>query len=219
MKRFVSVLLLTLLFSPVFADETAQDENIITEPEQQEIMLNVNTQKKYNTEKRDFKSYKADTPQVSEKREITDYSTTNPNQKRSVTTKHKKKVKDVTFGSDTTHNFTSDTYSGSNTLYTEYEKKKFKINTGYTHTSTPNQETTDKGSISVTPEYKINKHVSVQNKFSNNMNDNSQKGEVRLNVKPLKDDRLDMGVGVGQKFSGKNAPSSSQVNFSTNFKF
>lgn len=202
----------------------AEETDVVTETEQpneqQEIHLDMgNTKKKYELGKTQYHKNLEVKSAPQAQPQATDYSKTDPNQKRTVTTDHKKKVKNVSFGSKNTHNVTSDTYSGSSTLYTEYEKKNFKLNSGYSRNTTPNQNNTDKGSLSVTPEYKINKHVSVQNQYSTNLNDNSNKAEVRLNVQPTKDDRMNMGVGVGQKFSGSSAPSSSQVNFSTNFKF
>ena len=202
----------------VLADEPETGGNPDT-VEQQEIMLDTNnTKKKYELSGNKYRQ-NLKVNNVNLQQDATDYSKINPNEKRSATVGKKKKVKDVSFGTKSTHTTTSDTYSGSNTLYTEYEKKNFKLNSGYTTNVKQNQENSDKGTLSVTPEYKINKHVSVQNQNSANLNDNSKKTELRLNVQPMKDDRMNMGVGVGQKFSGSSAPSSSQVNFSTNFKF
>ena len=59
--------------------------------------------------------------------------------------------------------------------------------------------------------------MSVQNKFSTDLNNNSQKNEVKVKLKPFKDDRMDIGAGAGQKYS--ETGTSTQVNFTTNFKW
>ncbi len=218
MKRFL-IILLAGMFSVlnVYAQDTEQVETVEQEAPSIDLQL-TQPQKTYDLSRTKYqKKLSADKTVVNEQ-QIQDYSKTNPNQKRTATFKNKKKFKDVSVGSNSTHTTTSDTYSGSSTLYTEYEKKNFKLNSGYTKNTTPNQANQDKGTLSVTPEYKINKHVSIQNKYSTDLNNNSKKGEVKVNVQPFKDDRMDMGVGVGQKFSG-SSQSSSQVNFSTNIRF
>lgn len=221
MKKILSLILIcTLSISAVYSEDIEQQDSVknINE-ESKEIDLELSQPgKTYDLSRPKYqKNLGADKTVVNEQ-QAQDYSRVNPNQKRTANFDKKKKLKDVSVGSKSTHTTTSDSYSGSNTLYAEYEKKNFKLNSGYTKNTTPNQSNQDKGSLSVTPEYKINKHVSIQNKYSTDLNNSSNKGEVKVNVKPFKDDRMDMGVGVGQKFSG-SSPSSSQVNFSTNIRF
>ena len=220
MKKILTLFIFLGLCSGfAMAEETETGVNPDT-VEQQEIMLDTNNTQQMQYELSGSK-YRQNlgVNNVNLQQEVTDYSKTNPNEKRSATVGGKKKVKDVSFGTKSTFTTTSDSCTESNTIYTEYEKKKFKLNSGYTTNVKQNQENSDKGSLFVAPEYKFNKHVSIQNQNSANLNDNSKKTELRLNVQPMKDDRMNMGVGVGQKFSGSSAPSSSQVNFSTNFKF
>lgn len=213
MKKFIIIFGLIMFIEVVHAREfpfPAQENNDInlelTQPKK-----TINLERKQYSAQTDYdKTQKSGVSQ--------DYSTQNPNTKRSAKFKNRKKFKDVSVGTESTHTTTSDTYSSSNTFYTEYEKKNFKLNSSYTKNTTPNQQNQDKGTVSVTPEYRLNRHVSVQNKYSSNLNDNSNKGELKLNVQPFKDDRMDMGVGVGQKFS-PSSPSSSQVNFSTNIRW
>ncbi|MBO6273567.1 hypothetical protein J6O48_12435 [bacterium] len=219
MKRFLLGILITITFVvPAFSQD---DEEILPLTNQfEEINLETNqSAKKYNLERKTFSNQELKYDKSSNEQIPQDFSNTNPNNKRTVNIDKKKKIKDFSVGTKNTGTFTSDTYSSKGTVYTEYEKNKFKINSSYSRNNTPCQNNQDKGSVSVTPEYKINKHVSVQNVLSNDMNTNSKKSEVKVNVKPFKDDRMDMGVGVGQKFSGNSAPSSSQVNFSTNIRF
>ena len=194
--------------------EPVKEESV----QHQQIQLETMPVKSYNLKRKKIINPSSDNYKTTTNKDIQDSSLTNPNTKRSFKTDNKKKVKDFSFGTQSTHTMTSDTYSGTNTLYTEYEKKNFKLNTGYTKNTTPNQNNQDKGTVSVSPEYKFNQHFSIQNKNSTNLNDNSQKTELNLKVTPFKDDRMDLGVGVGQKHS-QNAPSSSQFGFTTNLRF
>ncbi|MCR5265559.1 MAG: hypothetical protein K6E29_03070 [Cyanobacteria bacterium RUI128] len=214
-KLLLSAIFCVLAASFVYAEDIQQTE----EPANKSIDLELaQPQKTYNLQRQNYTKNVSADKTVTNSPEVQDYSKTNPNQKRTANFGKKKKLKDVSVGTQSSHTTTSDTYSGSSTVYTEYEKKNFKLNSGYTRNTTPTQENADKGSVSVTPEYKINKHVSVQNKYSTDLNTDSKKGEVKLNVQPFKDDRMDLGVGVGQKYSN-TSQSSSQVNFSTNIRF
>lgn len=212
MKKFLLILCLILCSPLCLADESEQ-----TDVQSNDIHLELNHPKKSVSLPKSKYQSKVDYDKTIQNMEMQDYSKQNPNTKRSAKFDKKKKMKDISVGTQSTHTTTSDTYNSSNTLYTEYEKKNFKLNSSYTTNTTPNQQTQDKGTISVTPEYKINKHVSVQNKYSTDLNNNSKKGEVKINVKPFKDDRMDMGAGVGQKYG--QSGSSSQVNFSTNIRW
>ncbi len=226
-KVFLTILSIIICSASVCAEmDTQYIEMTVpdTEPvkeeaqQHQQIQLENIRTKSYNLKRKEIINPSSDNYKTTTNKDIQDSSLTNPNTKRSFKTDKKKKVKDFSFGTQSTHTTTSDTYSGSNTLYTEYEKKNFKLNTGYTKNTTPNQNKQDKGTISVSPEYKFNQHFSVQNKNSANLNDNSQKTELNLKVTPFKDDRMDLGVGIGQKHS-QNAPSSSQFGFTTNLRF
>lgn len=215
MKKF-GFLFIFLFFVTLTA---ISDEIIMTEENKSnDINLEISQpQKTYNLSGSKY-SKTSDYNKNFENKSVHDFSQQNSNSKKSVKTGKNKKFKDISVGAESTHTTSGETYNNSNTVYTEYEKKKFKLNTSYTKKTELNQENQDKGTLSVTPEYKINDHVSVQNKYSTNMNDSSTKGEVKLNVKPFKDDRMDLGVGAGQKYS-QTAPASSQVNFSTNIRW
>ncbi len=212
MKRFLLILGCMLFILSVMAEEV----NTNLQSPINDINLETQTKKTYNLGAPKFDSATDYNKDIS-KSEPQDFSKQNPNTKRSAKFGKKKTYKDFSVGSESTQTTTSDTYSSSNTVYSEYEKKNFKINSSYTKNTTQNQAGQDKGTLSVTPEYKLNNHVSVQNKYSTNMNDNSNKGEIKMNIKPFKDDRMNMGVGVGQKYS--ESGTSSQVNFSTNFRW
>ena len=213
MKKLLLLLILCLLTGLfVYANDIEQNE------EDMSINLELaQPQKTYDLQRPKYQKNLEVNKTVVTTQQVQDYSEVDPNQKRTANFNKKKKIKDVSVGSKSTYTTTSDTCSCSDTVYTEYEKKNFKLNSGYTKNTTPNHQNQDKGSISVTPEYKINKYVSIQNKFSTDLNNRSNKDEVKLDIRPFKDDRMDFGVGVGEKFSGPS--SSSQVNFSTNFRF
>ena len=69
------------------------------------------------------------------------------------------------------------------------------------------------------PEYRLNEHISLQNRLSNSFLDNSRKNEVVFSIRPFKDNRMYFDVGAGQVYSQTAMPTRSQFNFSTKFHF
>ena len=76
-----------------------------------------------------------------------------------------------------------------------------------------------KGTFSFSPEYKINSHISLQSIYSTSFLDKNKKNEVVFSLKPFKDDRMNFDIGASQIYSENTAPTRSQLNFSTKFKF
>lgn len=140
--------------------------------------------------------------------------------KKSASYKKEKKYKNIDVGAQYDATFNPDKASQTETLYSKIHMgEKASINTSYS-TNSLNNSSNMNGTISVTPEYRFNKHLSVQNKFSKNTSNGMSKEEVFVKVNPFKDtDRMDLDVGVGQVQYTNGSPSSSQINFGTNFKF
>ena len=73
--------------------------------------------------------------------------------------------------------------------------------------------------LSFTPEYKLNNHVTLQNIYTTNFLEKNKKNELIFSLRPFKDDRMNFDIGAGQVYSENTRPVSSQLNFSTKFKF
>lgn len=75
------------------------------------------------------------------------------------------------------------------------------------------------GTLSFSPEYRLNSYLSMQNVYSTNFLDKNKKSEFIFSIKPLNDDRVNLNVGASQvMFSEAVKPPHSQLNFSTRFK-
>lgn len=215
MKKILSIISIffLFLFSPVFADEVNQDE-------EESITLNsvgapnfesLSDKKLYQQDDSDF--YKG----LSTKDER--YYNTNDNAKSNLSYTFSKKINNSTYGTKLNSSMTSDTASQAVTLFREYEKKNFSLNTSY-KTAVPasfSQETS--GTVSLAPSYKLNKNLAVKNVLSSDLQSNQKKSEVVLSVNPLKTDRMKVDFGAGQVLDTENDVSRTQFNFTTKFRF
>ena len=105
-------------------------------------------------------------------------------------------------------------------VFSKYEKEKFSFTSAYSQNREDlKQNGVSSGSISLSPEFGLNKYLSVKNVYSENITSNQKKSEVVMSVKPFKDDRLDVDLGAGQSFSTDNQPAKSQVNLTTKIRF
>ena len=149
------------------------------------------------------------------------YDTDRAYQKKTTSYKREKKFKKGNVGAKYDTTFTPDSATQTRTLYSNYNlNSKTSVNASYSNDSLAAPSQQMKGTISVAPEYRINKKLSVQNKFSKNLNSGSTKEEVSVKINPFKDaDRMDFSAGAGQVQYTNGAPSSSQINFGTNIKF
>lgn len=150
---------------------------------------------------------------------INNYSNPDIYSKKTTSYTNEKNYKDMTFGAKYNNSFTPNTFDQTRTLFTKYQKNKFTLNTSYKNSSLTSFDQQFKGTFSFSPEYKINNKISFQNVYSRNLTDRSNKNEIIFTLKPFKDDRMDLNLGAGQIYYEGNAPTRSQFNFSTNFKF
>lgn len=217
MKKFLLVLIMNIILVPT---TPAQDlnfngqlnlknsENVIP----QKLEINSSSIDGMNIESRDSLLEKANAM----------YS--NPYEKKSTSFKQERKfVKNkfgqMSVGSQTDATVTPDTLTRKNTMYTKYEKNKFSVDTSYQNSSTNFDSNMSGGTVTVTPGYKMNEHMSIQNRNSTDLTSKDKKSEMVFSVKPFKDDRMDFNVGAGQVYSETSAPVRSQLNFSTKINF
>ncbi len=139
--------------------------------------------------------------------------------KKTTSFSKEKKYKNLIFGTKYDNSFTPNLMEQSRTLFTKYEKDRFSIGTSYKNNSLSSFDQQFRGTFSFSPEYKINKHLSLQGIYSKNFMDRSNKNEVIFTLKPFKDDRMDFNVGAGQIYYEGTTPARSQFNFATKIKF
>ena len=148
------------------------------------------------------------------------YSEYNPYNKKTFSYGNESQWKDFYYGTNTDYTYNADSMSHMNTLYTKYKKNKFSLGAYYrTNSSLLSPTPVGRGIFAFTPEYEINRHLSIQNSYSTNFMENNQKSELKLFYKPFEDDRMDFNVGTSQIYSTTNAPKRTQINIGTNFRF
>ena len=139
--------------------------------------------------------------------------------KKSHSFSKEKKYKDVTFGTKYDNTFSPNQMEQSRTLFSKYQKDKFSFTTSYKNNSLANFNQQFRETFSFSPEYEINKHLTLQGIYSKNILDRSNKNEVIFSLKPFKDDRMNFNVGASQIYYEDATPMRSQFNFATKIKF
>lgn len=140
--------------------------------------------------------------------------------KKTVTHKKEKKKGKATVGAKYDTTFAPDSMSQKGTLYSKYDlTEKMSVGADYQTNSLGGANAQTKGTFGAGPEYQLNKKVKLKNKYSKNLSDNSNKGELSVEYKPFKDDRMDFSAGAAQIQQDDGAGSRSQVNFGTNIRF
>lgn len=147
------------------------------------------------------------------------YNDFNPYQSHSTTFTRQKQVGDFSFGSKQNGTISPNSYTQTSTLFTKYQKDKFSINTSYQSGGLMSMSQSKKGTFEVAPQYQLNEHFSLQNKYSKNMLDKTYKNEMVFSIKPFEDSRMNFDIGAGQVYSEAAMPTRSQLNFSTKFHF
>lgn len=205
-------------------DENIIDDEIINEQADNvnDVYLNVNNENKYKNQTQNTKqNYDVKNLETGNNDAVTNFDPNSAYQKKSTSYKKEKKFKNVDLGAKYDTTFTPDTATQTRTLYSNYHfKDNMSINTSYKSNSFQTASQQAKGTFSISPEYRFNKHFAIQNTFSSNLSNKSQKGEISLKLNPLKDvERMDLNFGAGQVQYNSGAPSSSQINFGSNFRF
>ena len=214
MKNFLLIVILCCFLSPVMADD--------------EVHLNLNYDEihQYKTFTPDFHNEKTEKPDEFDTdmilhpfKYIREESKDLYSSKTISGTKEKEFGK-AKFGAKYDTTLAPENISQKRTLYTKYDlTEKMSVGADYQTNSLGGMEAQTKGTVGVGPEYQLNKKVKLKNKYSKNLGDNSNKGEVSVEYKPFKDGRMDFNAGAAQIQQDDGNSSRSQVNFGTNIRF
>jgi len=112
-------------------------------------------------------------------------------------------------------------FSYTSGLFAKYQIKNFSLNTKFQRTSTMAQQLTFGNSISITPEYRLNKAIAVKNEFKADLTKNRKSSELILMLTPFAykgNDRFNLEAGVGQTYDGNNALMKTKFEFNTKFQ-
>jgi hypothetical protein len=103
-------------------------------------------------------------------------------------------------------------------LYTKYETKYFALKTSYDkNAGVSYSDVIDK--FSFTPEFKLNKYVSIKDVITSDITRDRKKNEIVLSIKPTADERVRFEFGAGHTFDSNNELMRTQVKFSTYYKW
>ena len=216
MKKFFTLVLMFLI-SEVYAGE---DNTIFLDLNGESRYMYNYSNKKLNPEKLNISDNKENEDYIyhpvkyviDEGREL--YS------KKTISDKKEKKFGNTTFGVKADTTLSPDSVSQKRTLYSNQKiTDKMTFGASYETNASGDFSSQTKGTVGIGPEYQMNKKIKLKNKYSKNLGDNSNKGEVSVEYKPFKDDRFDFNAGAAQVQRDNGNGSSSQVNFGTNFRF
>lgn len=140
--------------------------------------------------------------------------------KKTISNTKEKKHGKATLGVKHDTTLSPENLTQKRTLYSKYNlTEKMSINADYQTNSSDSIEAQTKGAIGIGPEYQVNRKLKLKNKYTKDLNNNSNKGEVSVEIKPFNNDRFDFNAGAAQIQQENGDTSRSQVNFGTNFKF
>lgn len=139
--------------------------------------------------------------------------------KKTVTNKKEKQFGKAKIGAKYDTTLAPENVSQKRTLYSGYDiTDKMSVGADYQTNTMGGMEAQTKGTVGIGPEYKLNEKIKLKNKYSKNLGNNSNKGELSVEYKPFKDGRMDFNAGAAQT-QQDYGPGSSQVNFGTNIRF
>ena len=242
-KILFTILFFNLIFLPTFAEEVSTTEraenpeleqmlDYVYEPEEDiydenvgenDVILNVTPKTKPVKKSKNLSEKKLDVTTKSDDRlspeNIYKYDNFNPYESKSTSFTNQKQHGNFTLGTKYDSKIAPESLTQTSTLFTKYQKNKFSFNTSYKSNSFASLDQRGKGTLSFSPEYKLNNRVSVQNIYSTSFLDKNKKSELVFSLKPFKDDRMDFNIGASQIYSETSTPTRSQLNFSTKFRF
>ncbi len=242
-KILLTILFFNLIFLPAFAEEistTEESENpelekmldYVYEPEEEtedenvgenDVVLNVTPKTKSVKKSKKLSEKKLDLDTKTDDRispeNLYKYENFNPYESKSTSYTNQKQYGNFTLGTKYDSTIAPENLTQTSTLFTKYQKNKFSFNTSYKSNSFASLDQRGKGTLSFSPEYKLNSRVSVQNIYSTSFLDKNKKSELVFSLKPFKDDRMDFNIGASQIYSETSTPTRSQLNFSTKFRF
>ena len=213
MKKLLLIAALCIIVSPIMAEDEVY------------LDLNYADRHQYKTFSPDFQNEKTEKPDefdtdmvlhpfkyiMDENKDL--YS------KKTFTNKKEKSIGKAKIGAKYDTTLAPESVSQKSTLYTNYDlTKKMSVGADYQTDSFGGTEAQTKGTVGIGPEYQLNEKIKLKNKYSKNLGNDSNKGEISVEYKPFKDGRMDFNAGAAQT-QQDYGPGSSQVNFGTNFRF
>lgn len=224
MNKFLLWIIFAFLFNlNVYAQEITN--TIFSENNEDTVILDVKTNNKSEIlNKKSLPNSLSINSENTSENPKKNYSKYDPNSiysKKNASYKKEKKIKNIDVGATYDASFTPENVSQTRKLYTKYNvNDNLSVGASYKNEASSPESNLIKGSVAVTPEYRINQHFAIQNSFSKNLNNHSSKEEITIELNPLKDkDRMYLDFGAGYVQYDNGSPSSSQLNFGTNFKF
>ena len=200
-------------------EEETEDENV----GENDVVLNVTPKTKPVKKSKKLSEKKLDLDTKTDDRispeNLYKYENFNPYESKSTSYTNQKQHGNFTLGTKYDSTIAPENLTQTSTLFTKYQKNKFSFNTSYKSNSFASLDQRGKGTLSFSPEYKLNSRVSVQNIYSTSFLDKNKKSELDFSLKPFKDDRMDFNIGASQIYSETSTPTRSQLNFSTKFRF
>lgn len=209
-------------FGMIYEPENSSEE--VNEKSADDVYLNVSKQEPTSVKKaKKFGNKKYDLTTKQDKnispQNAYQYENYNPYASKSSSFTNQKQYGNFTLGTKYDGTYAPENMTQTSTLFSKYQKEKFSFNTSYKSNSLAPIDQRGKGTLSFSPEYKLNNRVSIQNIYSTSFLDKNKKSELVFSLKPFKDDRMDLNIGASQIYSETSAPTRSQLNFSTKFRF
>ena len=209
-------------FGMIYEPENSSEE--VNEKSADDVYLNVSKQESISIKKaKKFGNKKYDLTTKQDKnispQNAYQYENYNPYASKSSSFTNQKQYGNFTLGTKYDGTYAPESMTQTSTLFSKYQKEKFSFNTSYKSNSLAPIDQRGKGTLSFSPEYKLNNRVSIQNIYSTSFLDKNKKSELVFSLKPFKDDRMDLNIGASQIYSETSAPTRSQLNFSTKFRF
>ena len=210
MKKILIAILFTCLLNVANAEYNADEIVLDIEPIQ-------SAAQNYN---RNFASKSCNYTTTTNKQITPLFNNNSQSTPKSAKYKKEKQYKKMTIGTEYNSTFTEESASQNRSLYSKYKvNDRFSVKTNYDTKTTEQINDQIKGSFSIAPEMRINSKMSVSNVLSRNLGSKSSSEEVKLNIEPFKDGRMDLNVGVGETQYDDGSPSHSRINIGTQFKF
>lgn len=129
-------------------------------------------------------------------------------------------IKEGNFSFGTSYNESIDTsdLGFTTSFYTKYDRKHFSISSSYDkNAGVAYSRVVDK--FSITPELKLNEHLSLKNVLTSDITRNRKQNSLILSIKPTNDDRVRFEFGAGQTYDENKAMIKSEVKFQTQFRW
>ncbi len=218
-KRRLSKLILFTIAGLMFilqAGAKQTDNSDVVVLEHTKLVTNITAHEKALQEK--TANAEAEAVQVTPQN-IHEYLHRNPDDVKFFSFEKEEQAGDFSYGLKYDASVKPEEYNQKGTIFTRYKKNKLSVDTSLSNENFASWPQRGQGTLSFSPEYKLNDRLSVQNIYSTNFLERNKKSEFVFSIKPFKDDRVNLNFGASQvMYSESVRPPRSQLNFSTMFK-